>query len=703
MNHVEIVPARSDLVAQILKLWRSESATLGFMPQGAFEEAADEGCLLAAVDDDRRLCGYILFRRTGRKQTSIAHLCIEPVFRGQGIARLLVEELKKLCTDSYELRLRCRRDFSANELWPRLGFVPVSDQAGKGRDSLLTTWRYELATLPLLRMLASARQERALRVVIDANIFFDLDEEGSGHEESRGLRADWLDEFVEIHLTEEILTEINRRESREDRERQRARAERIPRIGRESEREEQIFPSIRALLPTDDRPSTTSDARQIAMTVAAGVTFFVTRDGNILDVADQLYEMFDLRVVQPHELILRFDELRRESDYRPKRLFLGPDIRRVQPRSDDLDRVADLLYVGQPITEPRKHTLARLRELLATPATVDATCIERGDDLLAAFFIDRSVPGTLLVPYFAVHASSLGCTAARHYSEHLVKSATEEGRQLIKVRDGGGRVGDALADVGFSKEGDFWVKIALPITGDATAVAAVVDRLGSENPEALAFADRVAGQLRRVAAGPGVARTRSDLAQIERVLWPAKITATGLPCFVVPIQPRWAKDLFDRELAQGTLFGGKASLVLNSENVYYRAAKPGTITAPARVFWYVSQDASYPGSMALRACSYVDEVVVAPPKEVFRRFKRIGIYEWQDVFGLAKNDLEKDIMAFRFVKTEQMQTPVGWTALQSILQRHGGKGSQIQSPLEVSEDCFLELYRTGMGDAVDAA
>jgi hypothetical protein len=142
---------------------------------------------------------------------------------------------------------------------------------------------------------------------------------------------------------------------------------------------------------------------------------------------------------------------------------------------------------------------------------------------------------------------------------------------------------------------------------------------------------------------------------------------------------------------------------LNSENVYYRAAKPACITAPARVFWYVSQDSSYPGSMALRACSYVDEVVIAPPKEVFRRFKRIGIYEWRDVFGLAKNDLENEIMAFRFSKTELMRTPVAWNVLQTVLQRKTGKGSQIQSPLLVSEECFLELYRLGMGGAANAA
>jgi hypothetical protein len=37
MITVEAVSADSTLFAEVLKLWRSESATLGFMPLGGFE------------------------------------------------------------------------------------------------------------------------------------------------------------------------------------------------------------------------------------------------------------------------------------------------------------------------------------------------------------------------------------------------------------------------------------------------------------------------------------------------------------------------------------------------------------------------------------------------------------------------------------------------------------------------------------------
>lgn len=127
---------------------------------------------------------------------------------------------------------------------------------------------------------------------------------------------------------------------------------------------------------------------------------------------------------------------------------------------------------------------------------------------------------------------------------------------------------------------------------------------------------------------------------------------------------------------------------------------PGEITmvgaAPARVLWYVSNSRRYPGSQAIRACSQIDEVVIDGPKDLFRRFRRLGVYDWESVFALAKGDIEKEVMAFRFSKTEQFGRPVPWDELQQVLRKHGRR-SNVQSPVEITEECFLDLYRRGIG------
>jgi GNAT superfamily N-acetyltransferase len=685
----------SPAFAALLKLWRTESATLGFMPSGGFDDAARAGCLLAAESASGDLSGYVMYRVTGQNVVSIAHLCVAAGYRRSGVARALFNEVRQRCADCYEIRLRCRRDFPASTLWERFGFVAVQDDRGRGRDSTITSWRYELAPLPLFSRLEAGRSGSAVRVAIDANVFLDLDELADGDEESRSLAADWVGEFVELAVTQELFNEINRHGDLSERERQRDRAGRFVQIQRDVMREDATLPRVKALLSTSSKASAVSDARQIAMTIAGGVSFFVTRDADILAAADALDEAFGLQVASPHEIIRRFDELRREEEYRPRRLFFGPDSSVAMARADEIDEITELMHEGQANHEPRRQTLGRLREMFAAPDRYEARRIRQGDELVAAYVLDRITPGRLSVPFFGVASSSLGRTAARHFGDALVSTAAREARQIIHVEDPGLRVSEALADLGFSEEADGWIKLTLPIAVPAESAAEEVERVGASSPPAAQLARRVAAALRAIASGPGLSRARA--VDLERALWPAKLTSSGLPCFVVPIQARWAKELFDRELAEGTLFGADPNLALNSENVYYRAARPEIVTAPARILWYVSDDPDYPQSKAIRACSYIDEVVVGLPKDLFRRFKRLGVYEWPDVFALAKLDVTKEIMAFRFSKTEPFLHPIAWSTMQATFRRHTDRGSQLQSPAAISEECFFDFYRQGVG------
>jgi hypothetical protein len=422
----------------------------------------------------------------------------------------------------------------------------------------------------------------------------------------------------------------------------------------------------------------------------------------VTGIGDAVEAQFGLAVLSPHEVIRRFDELWDEERYRPQRMFLGPGLHTTLARADDLESLVAFIHLGQQISEPRRRTLGRLKEMLALPSRFTVSLVNKDGHLLAAHVVDAQSDGILRVPYFAVSDDPLGRTAAHHYIEHLVTVAMQRNRRLIVVENPV-RVDAALRTAGFwDEKGVGFVKVALPVTSDAATVATEAERLGRAFPVATSFASQIASALRAAPKGPGFARPHIDLVALERTLWPAKITDTGLPCYVVPIQPRWAKDLFDRELASGTLFGAIPQLVLNSENVYYRAARPGIVTSPARILWYVSQDKAYPGTMAVRACSYVDEVIVGSAKGLFRRFRRLGVYRWEDVHELA-GDPHGELMAFRFSKTELFTNAISWDDTQALLEQHGRRRSQFQGPLEVPEACFLDFYRRGKPEVVHAA
>jgi hypothetical protein len=102
-------------------------------------------------------------------------------------------------------------------------------------------------------------------------------------------------------------------------------------------------------------------------------------------------------------------------------------------------------------------------------------------------------------------------------------------------------------------------------------------------------------------------------------------------------------------------------------------------------------DRGYTGISAVRACSRFDEVVIAKPKELYRRFRNLGIYEWKNVLDVAHNKLDNDIMAIRFTDTELFKNPISLKKLQEVLD----KKITVQGAFYVSKGDFAKLYTLG--------
>lgn len=162
---------------------------------------------------------------------------------------------------------------------------------------------------------------------------------------------------------------------------------------------------------------------------------------------------------------------------------------------------------------------------------------------------------------------------------------------------------------------------------------------------------------------------------------------------IIPIQPKWAAQLFDTRLAQQDLFGLPPELGFRLENAYYRARNP-SLQAPARILWYVSMgEGRYRGAGALRAASYLDEVVVDRPKVLFSQFRRLGIYRWEHLQAITKGSLDQALMALRFSGTELLPSPITWNDLQTTLEARLGKKNQLQGPVRITSQLFFELYK----------
>ncbi len=666
---------RPQFTEQVVALGDRFKRKLGLFPLEALEESARNGTVLIATEGEH-LLGYLLFRVSRRHppRATITHLCVEPEHRGQGIARRLVNELVHLTQGLDGIRLSCRRDYEENGLWPRLGFRLLGEKRGNSKAGTpLNIWWFGHGS-PLLERMADLTAETRVVAAIDANVVFDLQSDGPAAVESEALLSDWLQEHVWFVVTPELNNEINRQEDLQTRIRSRACAERF--FAREGERNafETAQVALRELLGTPKSESEDSDIRQIAWAVAGSAEYFVTRDARLLDAATAIEEALAISVVRPSVIITRFDEIINSAAYQPRR-FEGSLLSLRPAEASGENRLIEN-YLDFAASEKRGPFVRVLREALASsPGSVQEILDGEQAEILYQL---ENLPDRTRIRLLRAAKGPLAPTVLRQLLSSLPLRAgvpVEVTEPQISMT-----VAQALVDSRFFKLESRWLKPSLRYVDSASRVIEAL-RAALVEPALIEHA--------RTELGSG---QPERVLELERALAPAKFSDLELPCYIVPIQPFWAAQLFDTRLAEQDLFGLPPELGFRLENVYYRSARGG-LQAPARLLWYVSQgDASYAGSMAIRAASYLDEVRVEPPKPLFSRYRRLGVYRWEDVLATAKGEIDEHVMALRFSGTELLDRPVQWADLQASLESHLGRRNQLQSPVQITSELFFELY-----------
>jgi len=660
---------------EVVTLWGANRKTLGLFPEGAFEDCTAQGRLVVALASDGTVAGYLTFRVQRRlNSAAIVHLCTSPLARGKGCSDVLIAWLKQHGrTQQYSsLRLKCRRDYHAEALWQRLGFVARGDVRGRGTEvSELTVWVHSYGELDLFTMAAADEDDSRLKAVIDANIFYDLHgRDGNRSEESLVLREPWMDDAVQLCVIDELHNEINRCETGSHREEYHRIANSYPELTYDAPRataNETILQEI--LQGTPDSESKKSDRRQMARAAAASADVFVTRDGELLEAAVEIEARLGIRVRRPTELSSHLDETERASAYQPLRLS-ATALTFTPLRATEAESMAEAMQSPQQ-GEKKAGLLAEIRSHLAKvrsspPSEIKVVRDEAGVPL--ALQVTVQEPAATRILLLRIRPHPLARTLARHLLLMAVQASAASGRQALQVTDPNltPLLGEALQELHFTIGPAGWERLTPSAVGDRPSLLA---RLSPSSPSSWETA---------------------PASQLEERFWPAKVLNESIPTYVVAIDPTWAAQLFDSSLAADELFGAFARLALNRENVYYRSARKAGLVAPARLLWYVTKDGSTTGTMAVRACSRLIQVETGAAKSLYGRYRRIGIYEWREVFETAGRDPQGAVMALRFADTELFTQPVDLSALRSL-----GITSTFQSPTRIDEAQFEKIYQLG--------
>ena len=687
---------------RVKELGRAHSATLGFFPEGAFDDHARKGTIIVASNDEGICVAYLLYRITNRI-ARITHLCVDHDARGQGVARLLADELKEATADLVGISLRCRRDYAANAMWPNLGFYAQAEIPGRGRDPKdLVCWWYSHGHPTLFDAAIAQENGTVISAALDANVFYDFfDDTRHGYQESIALRADWLGDSIQLVLGNEIFNEINRCEDRTLRTINRNRAAEFSTFQYSDADVEKLVRLIEDLHPKDagklsvaDR----SDIKQIACAVAGSLPVFVTRDERLLKkrFREAIHKRFNLQILRPADLIVQIDELRSDHEYEPARLA-GTDLKLVLVKSGQEDSIIKLFCQ----TEPRPEFQTRFRGYLSDVENYRCSVVmTNAHEKLALIVTKLDEAERTKIPIFRVAPGPLAPTLARHLVVNITHASIANGAQAIEITDAflSPHIATALGEEQFTRSKQNFMRFHLPRVSTKTAAVPSINSLTCRSDEERKYLET----LEEILLQQPYEIALQTYADIEKALFPLKLIDSPVKTYMVPIRPEFAQELFDSDLAEQGLFPSRQDLALRKEQVYYRSRlNHAGIKRPARILWYVSQGkAVRHKSGAIRACSSLLEVNVDGPKALYARYKRLGIYEWKDVLRAAKGDVNNDIMALRFGDTELFQNQITVDELRLICKRHDF-GLQLQSISRMPHSAFSEIYSKGMNRRSD--
>lgn len=657
-----ILVRRLDLLGnereQVLRLYRANSSSLGFLPRGAFDEFVDEGCVLVAVATNV-VVGYLAYRISDNR-AKIVHLCVDAERRGSGIARALAEELFRETARLEDVRLLCREDYPLTSFWPRLGFVCGAEKTGRGKaGKKLFVWvRRNPGQPSLLPAMDAIGRANRKTVAVDANVFYDFDGEDERAHESQSLLADWLADDVVICVTAEIKNEISRNTDAAVRALRRRQIEDFTTLESTADKLHATLQLISSLLPAPKDVADESDRRQLAHAMAEGAEFFITRDETLLANADILRGHASIEIFRPTDFLVQLHASTADR-YAPARLVATPVMEVPIDSESELD-----CFQRFAASETKAQWLQRVRPVLSDPPRFETRVVSWGGTARAAYAIERT-GSAVNVPVLRAHRDPRTPTVLRRLLAELLARAQATSATVVRCNDlGDAIVESALADVGFVlRDGQY----------EKWTMRGVVE------PEQLADL-QPANVLDAIAT-----------VSVERACWPLKLHGANTTSYVVPIRPHWASQLFDAELASRDLFGARLETALALENVYYSSSTI-TIAEGSRILWYVSDT-----EQSIRAASIALGTVRGSAKQLFRRFSRLGIFGWGDLMKKASGDPDKALLAYRFAYTERLAHPVPWAQVQAIIEQHTGRGNPIAGPTRIPEQVYFDVYRAATG------
>lgn len=611
-------------VDRVRRLADANRSMLGFVPDSAYREAALKGCLWIAVNRTTQdLMGYLFFGGT-YPHLKVFQIYVGHEFRSAGMARALIEELKKHgeATNHLTIAARVAAELDANEFWRRVGFRIVDQvPGGKKTGRTINIYLLELDAPSLFREYQGGTSSSFGNVqrisypsrpilqtpsyVLDLNVFFDILENRDTGESARILSSA-LGNEIKLSVTSEFVRELERHSQNFDNDPVLEFAKRLPTLP-------DLAPDTLTALMKDIRnilsPSPTkaglqsankvSDLVHLAACIHHRAYGFVTRDGEILQRAAKLHARYDLRIVSPVDLCESYGDT--EAPPPPITVAVGQNEISVSALDEsnraEAEKFLDKSGTGSsdassclaPGTtqDPRVRLVVRTEEEIIGIGSWSARR-GAGQDTLAYLYIDEGHPNFDSAVGCLLESSMDVGSYGRLYRLDLRTSPRQIKTREVAINRGFRRPMDRQEG---RNSGDL-VKFSLKgvVTGNnwLRFRREFEEMTDLELPRKMPNHEELVNTgvfLREKAAGR---KLTASLFDFETLISPGKLIGSGRSAVMVPIREEYATELFATPVSQVPLFPKEAALRL--ERAYFSGAGGHGLLSRGRIaVFYVSR------------------------------------------------------------------------------------------------------------------
>jgi len=506
------------------------------------------------------------------------------------------------------------------------------------------------------------------------NIISDLTDTTEHSKVAKALMASWIDD-VQYHYTTEYFNEVRRQKNPQLQSKLKRLLSQFEEVSADEEDVSEALKVIQKILPGDSK-SKVSDQKQLAYSASASCDYFITRDEQILKKSREFKQLFDLEIVRPAEFILELDSENNYTSYKPLSLASLKCCKRRVNKAD-LNVLFDLFHGAN-----ERKTLF-LNSLSSIISNKDASSfLYELDGQVSIFYcVIEESPNTYSIPFLRLRNNQGSTTLLFKVISTIVQDSIFSDFSTILVTDevvlDDIEIQEALEAFGFTLSDDGYLKTS--INEVFKSKSKLVNHISDGH-------NHMSTLLKKYCSYG-----------LERIFWPAKITTPEIQTFVIPIEPHWAKELFDEHSASEDLFGACDSLIFSNKNIYYRSKSLCGLAPKSRILWYIKSKININQSGTLKAVSMLDEVEVGKPKALFKKHKNYGVYEWDHIFELCKKDIDNSIMAISFSNTEIFKSPVSYSEAKDLIESNGIPFNNFQQPIKIPENIFETVYKAGMG------